>query len=65
MTSFLDNETAVDFIAGQAWLSPKERVTAASVAPRRVGRRRRIGWRQAAREIREVLSRTSACPRHR
>jgi hypothetical protein len=59
MTDFTKIPEALDYVAGQSWLSPDEPVRAAS------GRaeggsgstRARIGWREALRQIAGIVSR--------
>ncbi|MDP3677250.1 MAG: hypothetical protein Q8R44_19495 [Novosphingobium sp.] len=56
MPSYLEMPEAIDFIAGQAWLSPTE---PASAAPRASPRRMPppLHWREALREMAAILKR--------
>jgi hypothetical protein len=59
MTDFMKIPEALDFVAGQSWLSPDEPVRAAPV--RRTGASgpapTRLGWREALRQIADIVSR--------
>jgi uncharacterized membrane protein len=59
MTDFMKIPEALEFVAGQSWLSPDEPVRAASgrVAGGSGPTRTRIGWREALRQIAGIVSR--------
>ena len=64
MSMFLSDPVAVDFIAGQAWLSPTEPVSARPFTSR--GRTSPpIGVAEAARQIGRILARTELFGRPR
>jgi len=59
MLHYLEMPEALNFIAGQAWLSPSEPVRAARLSPtlHRQPRTGRLGWSEALREILAILRR--------
>jgi hypothetical protein len=59
MTDFTKIPEAMDFIAGQSWLSPDEPVTAAAARGPALSPRgsSNLGWRDALREIADTLGR--------